>query len=165
MGVTCLILECNMTHSWLRHDSFVSVTWLIHGCDMTPPWLWRDWFRIETWLLRCKEAIALCAVLCKGDVRERGGERKREREDERKRWSEGERMLIALRGVLCERDIKTQNQKRRTWARQFCSRPRFMKLWGHEISSRVTKQFGVEVLGMIDSFIRSNLRIYMYMYM
>jgi len=51
-------------------------------------------------------------------VRERGGERKREREDERKRkreeWSEGERMLIALRGVVCERDIKTQNQKRRT---------------------------------------------------
>ena len=25
---------CDMTHSYVRHDSFVCVTWLIHRCDM-----------------------------------------------------------------------------------------------------------------------------------
>ena len=26
---------CDMTHSYVSHDSFICVTWLIHTCDMT----------------------------------------------------------------------------------------------------------------------------------
>jgi len=31
----CLIHMCDMTHSYVWHDSFICVTWLIHMCDMT----------------------------------------------------------------------------------------------------------------------------------
>ena len=30
-----LICMCDMTHSYVWHDSFICVTWLIHMCDMT----------------------------------------------------------------------------------------------------------------------------------
>jgi len=30
-----LIHTCDMTHSYVCHDSFICVTWLIHVCDMT----------------------------------------------------------------------------------------------------------------------------------
>jgi len=33
--VTWLIHKCDMTHSFVWHDSFICVTWLIHMCDMT----------------------------------------------------------------------------------------------------------------------------------
>jgi len=33
---TWLIHKCNMTNSYVRHDSFISATWQIHMCDMTP---------------------------------------------------------------------------------------------------------------------------------
>jgi len=33
--MTWLIHMCDMTHSYVWHDSFICVTWLIHVCDMT----------------------------------------------------------------------------------------------------------------------------------
>jgi len=35
---------CDMTHSYVWHDSFICVTWLIHMCDMTHSYVWRDPF-------------------------------------------------------------------------------------------------------------------------
>ena len=32
---------CDMTHSYVWHDSFIQVTWLIHTCDMTRSWVER----------------------------------------------------------------------------------------------------------------------------
>jgi len=36
---------CDMTHSYVWHDSFMCVTWLIHMCDMTHWYVWHDSFR------------------------------------------------------------------------------------------------------------------------
>ena len=33
---------CDMTHSYVWHDSFINVTWLIHKCDMTHSYVWQD---------------------------------------------------------------------------------------------------------------------------
>jgi len=35
---------CDMTPSYMRHDSFMYMTWLIHVCDMTPLYMSRDSF-------------------------------------------------------------------------------------------------------------------------
>jgi len=35
---------CDMTHSYVWHDSFIRVTWLIHMCDMTHSYVWHDSF-------------------------------------------------------------------------------------------------------------------------
>jgi len=61
--VTWLIYMCDMTHSYVWHDSFICVTWLIHMCDMTHSYVWHDscnalsasntiaiWFLRVTWL-------------------------------------------------------------------------------------------------------------------
>ena len=40
-----------MTHSYMRHVSFVCVTWLIHMCDMTHTCVWHDSFMYVTWLI------------------------------------------------------------------------------------------------------------------
>ena len=42
---------CDMTHSHVRHDSFICATWLIHMCDMTYLCLWHDSFICVTWLI------------------------------------------------------------------------------------------------------------------
>jgi len=49
--VTWLIHICDMTHSYVRHDSFICATWLIHTCDMTHPHVWHDPFIRMTWLI------------------------------------------------------------------------------------------------------------------
>jgi len=35
---------CDMTHSYVWHDSFICVTWLIDMCDMTHWYVWHDSF-------------------------------------------------------------------------------------------------------------------------
>jgi len=42
---------CDMTHSYVWHDSFICVTWLIHMCDMTHSYVWHDSFICVTWLM------------------------------------------------------------------------------------------------------------------
>jgi len=42
--VTWLIHMCDMTHSYVWHDSFICVTWLIHMCNMTDSYVRRDSF-------------------------------------------------------------------------------------------------------------------------
>jgi len=38
---------CDMTCSYVCHDSFIRVTWLIHMCDMTHLYVWHDSFIIH----------------------------------------------------------------------------------------------------------------------
>jgi len=68
MCVTWLTHMCDMTHSYVWHDSFICVTWLIHMCDKTHSWpihmrgvthsyVWHDLF-ILTWK---SEEYAMCA--------------------------------------------------------------------------------------------------------
>ena len=40
--LTWLIHMCDMTHSYVWHDSFICVTRLIHICDMTHSYMWHD---------------------------------------------------------------------------------------------------------------------------
>jgi len=40
LSVTWLIYMCDMTHSYVWHDSFICVTWRIHMCDMTNSYVW-----------------------------------------------------------------------------------------------------------------------------
>jgi len=47
--VTCLAHMCDMTHSYVWHDSFICVTWLIHMCDMTHLYVWHDSLICVTW--------------------------------------------------------------------------------------------------------------------
>jgi len=49
--VTWLIHMCDMTHSYVWHDSFICVTWLIHMCDKTHSYVWHDSFICVTWLI------------------------------------------------------------------------------------------------------------------
>jgi len=49
---------CDVTRSYVWHDSFMRVTWLIHMCDMTHSFVWHDSFicvlsRIHTWHNSC----------------------------------------------------------------------------------------------------------------
>jgi len=41
---------CDMTLSYVWHDSFICVTWLFHMCDMTLSYVWHDSFICVTWL-------------------------------------------------------------------------------------------------------------------
>jgi len=49
--VTWLIYMCDMTHSYVWHDSFICVTWLVRMCDMTHSCVWHDSFICVTWLI------------------------------------------------------------------------------------------------------------------
>ena len=42
---------CDMTHSYVWHDSIICVTWLIHMCDMTHSYVWHGKFtcQIHVW--------------------------------------------------------------------------------------------------------------------
>ena len=42
---------CDMTHSYVWHDSFICVTWLIHMCDMIHAHVWHDSFICVTRLI------------------------------------------------------------------------------------------------------------------
>jgi len=42
---------CDMTHSCVWHDAFMSVTWCIHMCDVTHSYVWHDSFIWVTWLI------------------------------------------------------------------------------------------------------------------
>ena len=42
---------CDMTHSYVWHDSFICVTWLFHMCDMTCSYVWHDSLIGMTWLI------------------------------------------------------------------------------------------------------------------
>ena len=44
---------CDMTHLYVRHDSFICVTWLIHRCGMTHSHVRQDSFLCVTWLIIC----------------------------------------------------------------------------------------------------------------
>ena len=48
--VTWLIHMCDMTHSYVWHDSFICVTWLVHMCDMTHSYVWHASPLRVTWL-------------------------------------------------------------------------------------------------------------------
>ena len=39
---TWLLHRCDITHSYVTHDSFMFVEWLIHICGMTNSYLWHD---------------------------------------------------------------------------------------------------------------------------
>jgi len=81
----CLIHMCDMTHSYVWHDSFTCVTWLIHMCDMTRTWalrgqgrcwgacrhasfirdmthsyVWHDSFICVTWLIHMSGMTYIC---------------------------------------------------------------------------------------------------------
>ena len=49
--VTWLENMRDMTHSYVRHDSFIRETWLIHMCDMTHSCVWHDSFICVIWLI------------------------------------------------------------------------------------------------------------------
>jgi len=50
-NVPWLIHMCDMTHSYVWHDSFICVPWLIHMCAMTHSYMWHDSFICMTWLI------------------------------------------------------------------------------------------------------------------
>ena len=43
--------RCDMTHSYVWHDSFICVIRLIHMCDMTNSRVWHDQYICVTWLI------------------------------------------------------------------------------------------------------------------
>jgi len=46
--MTCLIHTCNMNHSYVKHDSFV--TWLVHTRDTVHAYVWHYTFICFAWL-------------------------------------------------------------------------------------------------------------------
>jgi len=70
--VRYIIHMCDMTHSYVWHDSFICVTWLIHMCDMTHSYVWHASF-ISVWHdlydmthshVRCPIKCMLCERKC-----------------------------------------------------------------------------------------------------
>jgi len=49
-----------MTHSYIRHDSFVRVAWLIRMCDITHLHVWHDSFACVIWLVRMSKPVHTC---------------------------------------------------------------------------------------------------------
>ena len=43
---------CDMTCSYVWHDSFIRVAWLIHMCDVAHSYVWYDSFICVTWLIQ-----------------------------------------------------------------------------------------------------------------
>jgi len=60
--VTWLIHLCDMTHSYMWHDSYIRVAWLIHMRDMIHPQVWHDSFICVTWLIHLCHDSFLCAM-------------------------------------------------------------------------------------------------------
>ena len=57
---TRLIRKCGMTHSYVRHDSFICATWLIHMCDMTHSYVWHDSLTCATWPIHTCDMTNSC---------------------------------------------------------------------------------------------------------
>ena len=55
---TCDLTQslCDMTHSYVYHDSLICVPWPIHMCDMTHWYVWHDSLICVPWL------VDMCAV-------------------------------------------------------------------------------------------------------
>jgi len=49
-----------MTHSYVRHDSFICVAWLIHMFDMTHTFVWHDSFICAAWLIHMCDMTHMC---------------------------------------------------------------------------------------------------------
>ena len=68
--VTWLIHVCYMTHSYVWHDSFIwhasfiCVTWLIHKCDKPHSYLWHESIIHMTWLNRMCPVDSTCNTVC-----------------------------------------------------------------------------------------------------
>ena len=55
-----IIHMCDMTHSYVWHDSFICVTWLIHMCDMTRSYVWYDSSICVADINKSYEVLRLC---------------------------------------------------------------------------------------------------------
>jgi len=53
--VTWLIHTRDPTHSHVWHDSCICVTWIIHMYDMTHSYVWHDSFTCVTWLIHTRD--------------------------------------------------------------------------------------------------------------
>jgi len=51
---------CDMTHSYVGHDSLICVTWLIHMCDMTHSYVKHDSFICVAWLIHVWHDSSMC---------------------------------------------------------------------------------------------------------
>jgi len=51
---------CDMTHSYVWHDSFICVTWLIRMCVMTHSHVLHDSFICVTWLIDVRDMTRWC---------------------------------------------------------------------------------------------------------
>jgi len=68
--VTWLIYMCHMSHSYVRHASFICATCLIHMCGMSHSYVWHSSFTCATWLiytcdmlhLYVQHALFICAM-------------------------------------------------------------------------------------------------------
>ena len=58
--VTWFIHKCTMTHSYVCHDSFIYVTCLICMRDMTRSYVWHDSFIHVTWLIHTCKLCVVC---------------------------------------------------------------------------------------------------------
>jgi len=58
--VTWLIHMCDMTHSYVWHDSFLCVTWRIHMCGMTHSYVWYDSFICVIWIMHMCDMMHSC---------------------------------------------------------------------------------------------------------
>ena len=57
--VVWLVQMCDMTHSYVWHDSFICVTWLIHTCDMTHSYVWHESLMTDSyvWVMSHKQRV------------------------------------------------------------------------------------------------------------
>jgi len=53
---------CDMTHSYVWHESFMYVTRLIHMCAMTHSYVWQDSFICVTWLIHVWHDSFICVT-------------------------------------------------------------------------------------------------------
>ena len=52
------LFMCNITHSYVRNDSSTCMTWPIHMCDMTRSYMWHDPFICVTYFWRLMGRIS-----------------------------------------------------------------------------------------------------------
>jgi len=59
-GHTRLMLMCDVTHWWVGHDSSTCVLWPIHMCDTAQSFSWRHSFICVTWLSHMSDMTHSC---------------------------------------------------------------------------------------------------------
>jgi len=64
LSVTWLVHICDMTHSYVWHDSFICVTWLIHLCDVTHSYARLDSSTRVAWPCICAASLIDVCVVC-----------------------------------------------------------------------------------------------------